>query len=88
MVFFPTALATHLGFLVQGPYRTTPSRDNIPRANMWNRRLVRETGSLLVETLRWFRDNSLLATDCTPPLEAVTYGGETVPPLTFAGPPL
>ena len=30
---------------------------------MWNRHLVRETASLLVETLRWFRDNSLLATD-------------------------
>jgi Domain of unknown function (DUF3883) len=63
VVFFPTVLATHLGFLVQGPYRTTPSRDNVPRANLWNRRLVRETASLLVQTLRWFRDNSLLATD-------------------------
>ena len=63
VVFFPTVLATNLGFLVQGPYRTTPSWDNIPRANLWNWRLVRETASLLVETLRWFRDNSLLATD-------------------------
>ena len=29
VVFFPTVLTTHLGFLVQGPYRTTPSRDNV-----------------------------------------------------------
>ena len=28
--FFPTVVTTHLGFLVQGPYRTTPSRDNVP----------------------------------------------------------
>lgn len=26
VVFFPTALKTDLGFLIQGPYRTTPSR--------------------------------------------------------------
>lgn len=31
VVFFPTVVQTNLGFLVQGPYRTTPSRDNIPR---------------------------------------------------------
>ncbi len=30
VVFFPTVVPTHLGFLVQGPYRTTPSRDNVP----------------------------------------------------------
>lgn len=49
--FFPTVLATHLGFLVQGPYRTTPSRDNIPPRDPWNVHLVRETAELLVESL-------------------------------------
>jgi hypothetical protein len=29
VVFFPTVVESHLGFLVQGPYRTTPSRDNM-----------------------------------------------------------
>jgi hypothetical protein len=29
-VFFPTEKETFLGFLIQGPYRTTPARDNIP----------------------------------------------------------
>jgi hypothetical protein len=62
VVFFPTVLATHLGFLVQGPYRTTPSRDNVPRTDLWNRALVRETAALVVEALRWLRDNSLLNT--------------------------
>ncbi|HYP12653.1 MAG TPA: DUF3883 domain-containing protein, partial [Bryobacteraceae bacterium] len=62
VVFFPTVLETHLGFLVQGPYRTTPSRDNVPRNDPWNQRLVDETASLLVEALRWQRDHDLLDT--------------------------
>lgn len=62
VVFFPTVLETHLGFLVQGPYRTTPSRDNVPRNDHWNQRLVGETASLLVEALRWQRDHDLLDT--------------------------
>src|SRR6185503_7630909 len=62
VVFFPTVLETHLGFLVQGPYRTTPSRDNVPRGDTWNQRLVNETASLLRETLCWLRDNGLLDT--------------------------
>jgi hypothetical protein len=62
VVFFPTVLETHLGFLVQGPYRTTPSRDNVPRNDPWNHHLVGETASLLVEALRWLRDHDLLDT--------------------------
>lgn len=62
VVFFPTVVETHLGFLLQGPYRTTPSRDNVPRSDPWNQYLVEETGSLLVEALRWLRDNELLDT--------------------------
>lgn len=60
VVFFPTVVESHLGFLVQGPYRTTPSRDNIPPGDPWNQYLVRETSSLLVEALRWMRDNAML----------------------------
>jgi hypothetical protein len=62
VVYFPTVLSTNLGFLVQGPYRTTPSRDNVPRGDSWNQLLVRETASLLVEALRWLRDNEMLDT--------------------------
>ena len=60
VVFFPTVVESHLGFLVQGPYRTTPSRDNIPPADPWNQHLVTETAQLLVEAMRWMRDNSML----------------------------
>jgi hypothetical protein len=62
VVFFPTVVPTNLGFLVQGPYRTTPSRDNIPRGDPWNQSLVKETASLLVEAMRWMRDKTLLDT--------------------------
>lgn len=60
VVFFPTVVESHLGFLVQGPYRTTPSRDNIPPAEPWNQHLVKETSCLLVEAMRWMRDKALL----------------------------
>lgn len=60
VVFFPTVVESHLGFLVQGPYRTTPSRDNIPPGEPWNQHLVKETSSLLVEAMRWMRDKALL----------------------------
>lgn len=60
VVFFPTAVETNLGFLVQGPYRTTPSRDNIPRHDSWNKRLVELTADLLVEAMRWLRDQGML----------------------------
>ncbi|MYC66875.1 MAG: DUF3883 domain-containing protein [Acidobacteriia bacterium] len=62
VVFFPTAVETHLGFLVQGPYRTTPSRDNVPDSDGWNRHLVNKTASLLRKALVWLRDNDLLDT--------------------------
>ncbi|MFV0283714.1 MAG: sacsin N-terminal ATP-binding-like domain-containing protein [Castellaniella sp.] len=60
VVFFPTVVESHFGFLVQGPYRTTPSRDNIPSGDPWNQHLVKETSSLLVDALRWMRDEGML----------------------------
>lgn len=60
VVFFPTVVESHLGFLVQGPFRTTPSRDNIPLCDPWNQHLVKETSHLLVDALHWMRDNSIL----------------------------
>ncbi len=62
VVFFPTVVETHLGFLVQGPYRTTPSRDNVPRHDAWNQHCMQETAGLLVKALRWLRENDLLDT--------------------------
>ena len=84
--FFPTALETHLGFLVQGPYRTTPSRDNIKLDGLdgdWNRYLIGETADLLVEALRYLRGHDLL----TPrvfdalPLDRERFEGRFFAPL-------
>lgn len=60
VVFFPTEKETHLGFLIQGPYRTTPARDNIVYPDDWNERLVEETAALVVSSLHRVRDRGLL----------------------------
>ncbi len=60
VAFFPTVLSTNLGFVMQGPYRTTPSRDNVPEADDWNRHLVEETSHLLVDALRELKELGLL----------------------------
>ncbi len=62
-VFFPTEKETHLGFLAQGPYRTTPARDNVPQGDPFNISLAEETGELVVEALRWLRDRDWLTVD-------------------------
>ncbi len=60
-VYFPTEKETGLGFLIQGPYRTTPARDNIPGHDAWNKKLIRETAELVVETLRQLKEMGLLS---------------------------
>ena len=69
VVFFPTIVETHLGFRMQGPYQTTPSREDIEDSE-WNKYLIRETSLLLKDALRWLRDHDLLntATLCCLPL--------------------
>ena len=62
-VFFPTQKETFLGFLIQGPYRTTPARDNVPDHDPSNQALVRETAALLAEVLLELRDDGLLTAD-------------------------
>jgi len=63
VVYFPTEKETKLGFLMQGPYRTTPARDNIPQENSFNKALSKQTGDLVVEALRWLRDRNRLTVD-------------------------
>lgn len=59
VVFFPTVLETHLGFLAHGPYLSTPTRDNI-QDDTRNLKLVEKTGDVLVEAILWFRDQDML----------------------------
>jgi hypothetical protein len=61
VVYFPTEKETNLGFLIQGPYKTTPSRDNIPKDDVWNETLIRETAGLIVDTLFEVKSLGLLS---------------------------
>ena len=61
VVYFPTEKATRFGFLIQGPYRTTPSRDNIPKDDKWNKDLVKGTAELIADILPKIRDIGLLS---------------------------
>jgi hypothetical protein len=80
VVFFPTQKETFLGFVLQGPYRTTPARDNVPEHDEWNQALVRETASLLAEVLTGLRDEGLLTVEVLQalPLDAARFGPETM----------
>ena len=84
VVFFPTIVQIYLGFLIHGPYRTTPSRDNVPQGDSWNQYLVQETADLLVQALRGLRDLDLLdisAIQCLPLPRARFNVGSRLGPL-------
>ncbi|MGH3286385.1 MAG: sacsin N-terminal ATP-binding-like domain-containing protein [Streptosporangiaceae bacterium] len=73
--FFPTEKETFLGFLIQGPYRTTPARDNIPGDDPSNQALMRQTAVLLTDVLPELRDEGLLTADALQalPLDAARF---------------
>ncbi|MGE3538651.1 MAG: sacsin N-terminal ATP-binding-like domain-containing protein [Candidatus Tectimicrobiota bacterium] len=62
-VFFPTDKETHVGFVLQGPYRTTPARDNIPYTDNFNQYLVQQSALLLGDCLPWLKTHGLLDLD-------------------------
>ena len=61
VVYFPTEKHTRLGFLIQGPYRTTTARDNILGDDDWNKQLINETAELAVESFRQLKKMGLLS---------------------------
>ncbi len=82
-MFFRTQKETFLGFLIQGPYRTTPARDNVPEHDPSNQALVRETAVLLADVLRELRDDGLLTVDV---LQALPVDAERFQPGTMFRP--
>jgi hypothetical protein len=80
VVFFPTEKPTYLGFLIQGPYRTTPARDNVPEHDHWNQALVGQTAALLADVLAELRDDGLLTTGILQalPLDPAHFGPGTM----------
>ena len=81
VVYFPTVVETHLGFLVQGSYRTTPNRDNVPMDDDWNQFLVQETAELLSEVLVWLRDSDMLDVNVLESLPLTRYSDGMFDPL-------
>lgn len=51
VVFFPTEKVTYLNFIVHGPFRTVPNRENIPLDNEQNKVVLEEIGNLVSESL-------------------------------------
>jgi len=83
VVYFPTEKETFLGFLVQGPYRTTPARDNVPEHDPSNQELVRETAVLVADVLREQRADGLLTAEV---LEALPIDAARFQPGTMFRP--
>jgi len=51
VVYFPTERVTFLKFLVQGPYKTTPNRENIPLQDEQNKFITNMIAQLVAESL-------------------------------------
>lgn len=60
IVFFPTEKVTYLNFLIQGPYKTTPNRENIPLDDEQNRLIIEETANLVAESISIIKKLGLL----------------------------
>ena len=60
VVLFKTKIETHMGFLLNGPYRTTPNRETINISDEFNEYLVAETATLLAEALPQLKRMKLL----------------------------
>ena len=60
--YLPTQKETHLQFLIQARYQTTPPRDNIinPNDSLWNRWLLKKTANFLPEVLEHLKTSGLL----------------------------
>lgn len=62
-VLFSTAQETHVQFIINGPYRTNPSRETISEEDSFNRHLIKETCELFRSVLPEIRELGLLTTN-------------------------
>lgn len=60
IVFFPTEKVTYLNFLIQGPYKTTPNRENIPLDDVQNKYIIEETADLVADSVTIIKEIGLL----------------------------
>jgi hypothetical protein len=62
-VLFPTAQETRLKFIINGPFRTNPSRETVSEEDALNQHIIDESAYLMKEVLIGLRDSQLLDTD-------------------------
>lgn len=60
VVYFPTEKKTELGFLIQGPFKTTKARDNIALDSRANHQLIEAAAELAANSLEDLRDYGFL----------------------------
>lgn len=61
-VLFATTQETHLKFVLNGPYRTNPSRETISDEDQFNRHLMNEICALMKDVLLTLRQMDLMTT--------------------------
>ena len=61
-ILFATRQETHLQFILNGPYRTNPSREMISEDDPFNLHLIKETCELMRDVLLQLRERELLTT--------------------------
>lgn len=85
VVFFPTDKPTYLNFLIQGPYRTTPNRENIPLDDEQNEKIIEETGNLVAESLPIIKDLGYLNVNFLSllPINKSEYMDEQIYPVIY-----
>ncbi len=62
-VYFSTSIETNLKFLIQGPYETTPSRNEI-KLNKWNTYLINRTALGVANCIPMLKNMGLLDVNC------------------------
>lgn len=60
VAYFPTEKKTGLGFLIQGPFKTTKARDNIKSNDDANQQMLETAAHLAADSLETLRDLKLL----------------------------
>lgn len=59
-VLFRTKIETNMGFILNGPYRTTPNRETVKEEDAFNQHLVRTTAALLTDALPRLKEMGLV----------------------------
>lgn len=61
VVYFPTEKVTYLNFIIQGPFRTTPNRENIPLDDNQNEVIIEKIADLVAESIPIIKKLNLLS---------------------------